>query len=461
MKTKILTGLMPVITMSLVACSSGMKKADLPSNANPTDEISKLQSDVDAGYAGQYDVLAKKDFAKAESYLKEAKEELADGENQKDVLEEVAYGRAYFERARAAAESRRGQIAGVLNARQAALDAQVRNNPKNEKAFRKLDDELRSESDHLANLSAAEISDLQARYYDLQLLAMKHNHLGQAISLIEDAKDDDAADDAPTALRQAEVDLATAENLMKANRNNPEAYQDAAAKAVTSAEFLSAVLKETNGGKVNEVTATNVVVQRMKISSLQGTVGTLQGELGTVSQEMGQKNQALLKRERELAGATAAVNFQKALDHARKQFSPEEAEVFQEGDKLLIRLKAINFGSGRSDLPAQSASLLAKVKAVAEGLGPQQILVEGHTDSTGSAEVNSELSEARAEAVTNYFSANGIDEAKLQSVGHGFEKPIASNKSAAGRAQNRRVDILITPTGPVERQPASIDDDED
>jgi outer membrane protein OmpA-like peptidoglycan-associated protein len=63
------------------------------------------------------------------------------------------------------------------------------------------------------------------------------------------------------------------------------------------------------------------------------------------------------------------------------------------------------------------------------------------------------LSENRAQAVATYFSSNGIERGKIQAVGEGYKAPIASNKTKAGRAQNRRVDVIITPSGT--RQPAA------
>ena len=74
-----------------------------------------------------------------------------------------------------------------------------------------------------------------------------------------------------------------------------------------------------------------------------------------------------------------------------------------------------------------------------------EIKVEGHTDSIGTASQNKAISEKRADAVASYFKLNGFENIDVQSTGFGFQKPIATNKSKEGRAQNRRVDIVITP----------------
>jgi outer membrane protein OmpA-like peptidoglycan-associated protein len=105
----------------------------------------------------------------------------------------------------------------------------------------------------------------------------------------------------------------------------------------------------------------------------------------------------------------------------------------------------MKFSSGRSDLPAKALPLLSKVSEMARSLNAKEIKIEGHTDSTGTQELNKRLSEERAQAVATYFKSNGFDPARVGAEGLGFEKPVATNKSKEGRAQNRRVDVIITP----------------
>ena len=133
------------------------------------------------------------------------------------------------------------------------------------------------------------------------------------------------------------------------------------------------------------------------------------------------------------------------LDNAQKQFSNTEADVYRQGDKILIRLKKMEFSIGKASVPTKSKKLLDKVALVAKQLGPQEVIVEGHTDSVGTAEVNNKISQQRADSVLGYLENEGISKSILQSVGYGFEKPLSSNKTRTGRAQNRRVDIWITP----------------
>jgi len=70
--------------------------------------------------------------------------------------------------------------------------------------------------------------------------------------------------------------------------------------------------------------------------------------------------------------------------------------------------------------------------------------IEGHTDSSGSAEINQQLSQQRAEAVMQALEARGVDAARLSAEGYGAERPLASNDTEEGRSANRRVEVYLT-----------------
>lgn len=93
--------------------------------------------------------------------------------------------------------------------------------------------------------------------------------------------------------------------------------------------------------------------------------------------------------------------------------------------------------AGKSELDA----LVNKIKSTNSQI--ERITVTGHTDSSGSKQLNQNLSERRAEAVKSYLVSRGLDGNRIDTKGAGDSQPVASNKTAAGRAQNRRVDIDI------------------
>ena len=103
----------------------------------------------------------------------------------------------------------------------------------------------------------------------------------------------------------------------------------------------------------------------------------------------------------------------------------------------------IQFETGSSAIKAESYNELNDIMnsaVVAEGL---KVGVYGHTDNTGSADQNQKLSEERAISVKNYLMSKGLTENRIESKGFGSSKPIADNKTSAGKAQNRRVQIVL------------------
>lgn len=103
----------------------------------------------------------------------------------------------------------------------------------------------------------------------------------------------------------------------------------------------------------------------------------------------------------------------------------------------------IFFATGSAKLLAKSNVSLNNVVSILNDNPSYKVDIDGHTDSTGTAEKNQQLSEARANAVATYLKSKGIDESRLIATGYGPGKPIAVNKTAAGRAKNRRVEMKL------------------
>jgi len=112
-------------------------------------------------------------------------------------------------------------------------------------------------------------------------------------------------------------------------------------------------------------------------------------------------------------------------------------------DQIKI-LQKVYFQTGKAKIKARSHALLGEVVAVLESHPNIHVRVEGHTDDKGPDNYNKRLSEKRAMAVMTFLVESGIDPDRLEAVGHGEEKPIEDNKTAKGRAANRRVEFHIT-----------------
>ena len=111
--------------------------------------------------------------------------------------------------------------------------------------------------------------------------------------------------------------------------------------------------------------------------------------------------------------------------------------------KLNEYAKTILFNSGKSTFKEQTYPVLQNIASILKEYPTARFIVEGHTDSDGSNALNQTLSENRAAAVVGYLIENGIERSRLNSAGFGETKPIATNKTAAGKAQNRRVEVKL------------------
>ncbi len=112
-------------------------------------------------------------------------------------------------------------------------------------------------------------------------------------------------------------------------------------------------------------------------------------------------------------------------------------------EKVNKAAKNIYFATGSSKLLPKSFASLKEVVQILKDNPTYKINIDGYTDNTGTAENNQVLSENRANSVKDYLVKNGIDESKITATGHGEENPIADNKTAAGRAKNRRVEMKL------------------
>ncbi|MGQ7959488.1 OmpA family protein [Pseudomonas sp. SP16.1] len=121
-------------------------------------------------------------------------------------------------------------------------------------------------------------------------------------------------------------------------------------------------------------------------------------------------------------------------------------QVQRNGDDLkLIMPGNITFASNSADISSSFYPTLNSLVLVFKEFDKNGVNIVGHTDSTGSLELNQNLSNRRALSVANYLSANGVPGQRISSYGAGPSQPIASNANEAGRAQNRRVEINLRP----------------
>lgn len=138
------------------------------------------------------------------------------------------------------------------------------------------------------------------------------------------------------------------------------------------------------------------------------------------------------------------------MDHQEKKLREKlqgtGVGVVREGDNInLVMPGNITFATGNSAVNASFYSVLDSVAIVIEEFNKTIVAVSGHTDSTGSAATNQALSQKRAQSVATYLQSQKVIADRIEVIGLGESQPIADNSTAAGREQNRRVEITLLP----------------
>lgn len=149
------------------------------------------------------------------------------------------------------------------------------------------------------------------------------------------------------------------------------------------------------------------------------------------------------KQKKQLEAQLAQVQAQEQLNaDAIKVMSVKDSNNL-DAIKLVMG-DAVLFPTGSYTLSADAQAVLSRVAYNLDQFPNTDITVVGYTDNTGSEAVNQKLSLERAQAVENYLEQHGVAANRLKAIGDGWNNPVASNATAAGRAQNRRVEIYIT-----------------
>jgi len=174
----------------------------------------------------------------------------------------------------------------------------------------------------------------------------------------------------------------------------------------------------------------------VRLADMEEEIRALDERLGGATAERA----ALVKR----LEAQARVKAQ--FERVEKMFTKSEARVFREGNNVILRLVGLSFDSGASAIKQGSFDLLAKVEKAIDIFPRSELVIEGHTDSHGGDELNQKLSQERAESLQQYMiNAMRIPSYRVIATGYGETNPVANNETAAGRAKNRRIDIVIKP----------------
>lgn len=152
-----------------------------------------------------------------------------------------------------------------------------------------------------------------------------------------------------------------------------------------------------------------------------------------------------------IAGGAAGNYMDKQAAEMERKLAAEAARdelriTRMAGDALRVGIASdASFDSGKDALRPGAAATYTKIASVLKDYDKTVVHVVGHTDSVGTDEYNQGLSQRRASSVTSYLIQQGVPAERIRQEGRGEREPLANNQTDAGRAQNRRVDIVIKP----------------
>ena len=199
-------------------------------------------------------------------------------------------------------------------------------------------------------------------------------------------------------------------------------------------------------------TSTDPYTGQEKMSNTAGgaAIGAAVGALGGLmvgGSSRAQRNAVLIGAGIGALGGGAIGNYMDRQEsELRNQLQGTGVSVTRNGDQIILNMpSAITFDTDQDQVKSQFYSTLNSVAIVLRKFNQTLVDVYGFTDSTGSASYNQGLSQRRASSVASYLGSQGIDPRRFAVIGLGASQPVATNATSDGRAQNRRVEIQISP----------------
>ncbi len=199
-------------------------------------------------------------------------------------------------------------------------------------------------------------------------------------------------------------------------------------KELAAAQAQVAALEQGNDSLGRRLEQTEAKLRQVEKELLEANQ-----EADRLARELSQARRAAAQAEEKAAGFF--VRIQNAL--------AQLADIKETERGLTVFLPDVLFASGSSRLQPAAKEILSRIAGVLLVAPEYHLSIEGHTDSTGRASFNQRLSERRAEAVKRYLEECGISPSMMTARGFGETRPIASNRTAAGRKRNRRVELII------------------
>jgi OOP family OmpA-OmpF porin len=453
-----------------------------------------IHDGVDHARADKVDVLAPKTFEKLASELQDAEKDFDKGRKPEQINEKLKACDQYLKEAQQFAATSKKELFSVVSARDDALNADAPKYAREawqiaDQRFRDAAEKIEKKDIEGAHRKGAEAEVLLR---DTELTAIKNNLMGEARNLIAQADQAKTADYAPRTLSAAKRYLAQAEQEITRNRYDTAVPKQLIVQALYEArhanylrEQIYPLLQKENIKQqgIEQVMLDweepirklavelkiephfdqgylrpmqelydRVVQLEQQLNTQQQSVRDrdeqitlLNTELKQLQSRLGGESQERLELQKRLS---AQERLRDSVARIEGMFTTDEGRVFREGNNLTMSLTGIAFRVGKSTIEPEAFPVLSKVGDALKLFPDSTLIIEGHTDSQGNDSAMLLLSQDRADSVRQYLITNlGVKAEKISAVGYGKQRPIASNDSEAGRARNRRIDIVMKIAG--------------
>jgi outer membrane protein OmpA-like peptidoglycan-associated protein len=297
---------------------------------------------------------------------------------------------------------------------------------------------------------------LIAGYEQLELAALQEGTVEAAQAAIEHARQKDVEKVAPKTLKLAEEEMELARSVLEADRSQTDKANAHAMRAKWLAERSLAIRELIKDFERHDYSREDLVLWYQKqLSDINEPLGeelpfnevnrnVVLGMQQSIKELMRQRDDTAAQRSRYEQELSLSAEQRAAVDKVQSLFTAAEANVYQQRRNVLISAHGFRFPPGGSEIGTDNFALMNRIIQAVKIFPESHIEISGHTDSTGSAAVNRNLSRARADNVAQLLvEVGGIAASRIMATGYGEERPVASNETAAGRAANRRVVVLI------------------
>jgi len=424
-------------------------------------QVSSLDSAVKLSRSKGAELLAPESFSMALDSLESAMN--AARNNKKDEANRAATeGLKRIQKVDRNVDSNRKILSEVVSARERAITAGVMTLQAEKLA--ELDEDLIATTTLLENGNVEKAKQRRPKliegYTQLELTALKQGTSDLAESAIANAKEQGAKKYAPKTLAQAEDEMALAVTILDADRTQTEKADVHAKRARWLAEKSAAITETVKDFDRRDYSMEDVVLwHQLQLQTVNEPLGgqlafnessddVVLGLRNAIAQlkdaeDKSGKQLALTEKERQALQQQELAQKEKFVK-VQAMFNENEANVYRQRQNVLISAFGFQFPSGQSEIQTDNFPLMNKIIRAIKIFPDSRIEVIGHTDATGSDSINQTISEARAEKVGKFLTEVGeISPGRITTRGYGESRPVASNETAAGRAENRRVEIKI------------------